>query len=141
MDESCKVCNKVEEKRLVRGLCATCYGRHRARGDLDSVALAKKPNSRRRVKGERYLNRDGYVMVSPEGYATVIAEHRYVMESSLGRKLVKGENVHHKNGNRSDNRLENLELWATVQPYGQRIDDLILYLVENHRDALVAALS
>ncbi len=42
-------------------------------------------------------------------------EHRAVMEEQLER-----ENVHHINGIRSDNRPENLELWSTAQPAGQR---------------------
>lgn len=39
-------------------------------------------------------------------------EHKAVMEAKLGRKLVKGESVHHKNAIRHDNRPENLELWV-----------------------------
>jgi len=54
-----------------------------------------------------------------------VAEHRYVMEQILGRPLLPGETPHHKNGQRADNRPENLELWPKPQPPGQRAEDLL----------------
>ena len=65
------------------------------------------------AKGHPYADKNGYVM-----------QHRLVMERTLGRTLLPKERVHHKNGVRSDNRPENLELWSVGKdPAGQRAVD------------------
>jgi hypothetical protein len=70
------------------------------------------------------IHHTGYRVINLGKRGSSIGEHRLVMEKMLGRKLEKHETVHHKNGVRSDNRPENLELWASRHGRGQRASDL-----------------
>lgn len=71
------------------------------------------------------MGQGGYVRVYTKGAYNL--EHRHVMEQILGRPLLKGEEVHHRNGIRHDNRPENLELWVKRQPGGQRASDMLAF--------------
>lgn len=87
-------------------------------------------------KGGVTKHKKGYVMVKAPGHPRAernsgyVFEHILVMEGVLGRRLLDGENVHHLNGVRDDNRPENLELWAVFQPSGQRVEDLVVWARE-----------
>jgi hypothetical protein len=59
------------------------------------------------------------------------------MTHRLGRPLASDESVHHINGVRTDNRLENLELWSSSHPSGQRVQDKVAWarqILARYRD-------
>jgi len=67
-----------------------------------------------RVTGTRYVTRGGYVAIKT-GIRKWQLEHRIVMERVLRRKLHKHEHVHHRNGNKTDNRRRNLVLLTNAE--------------------------
>lgn len=100
------------------------YERAKKHGDAGEAA------PRKAAKGAALWTptRDGYMRRSFNG--EIQLQHRCVMEERLGRRLWPDETVHHKNGDRSDNRIDNLELWSSWQPAGQRVEDKLAWARE-----------
>lgn len=81
---------------------------------------------------EWYQHEDGYIKRTRclNTIKETQVQHRVVMEDHIGRKLRPEETVHHLNGVRNDNRIENLELWSSSHPKGQRVEDKVAWAKE-----------
>jgi hypothetical protein len=105
-----------EKVRLRRGL------------PLDTPCLTPQNGKGWKMKdGYRQLLLKDHPNTAKNGY---VMEHVVIMSNHLGRPLRKGETVHHRNGIRDDNRLENLELWSSSHPFGQRVADKLQWCKE-----------
>ena len=123
----CQTCNTEFERPhgKMRMYCSrTCAmtGRYR------------KGQIRQRAEGETISHSSGYIQQKSDG--KWIMQHRLVMEQIIGRPLKRDERVHHKNGNRQDNRPENLELWVGVErskkdPHGVRLVDQVIDMLSS----------
>lgn len=130
----CVIEGCAREARSTAGHCKLHYERIRRTGHPGPVGTMV------REYGTGTVMEGGYIRLTLPGGRRVL-EHVHVMEQHLGRRLEGGENVHHRNGFTADNRIENLELWMSVQPSGQRVTDLIAFVVEHYPDEVRHALA
>lgn len=118
-----------ERKHVALGYCGPHLKRWRATGPVDPFRPIRVYAPVVSDCGGTY-DPSGYVVVNVNGRRK--ARHRVVMEESLGRELHPWETVHHKNGRRDDNRIENLELWTKRHGAGARIEDLVAFVVDQY---------
>jgi hypothetical protein len=135
----CRKCWSIRKQELYKqqyaagkfGYCEDC-----------NAPLARSPKGRKQPHckdcrfGENaynwkggHITEAGYVMIRRKDGSPTF-KHRVVMEDYIGRRLTKDETVHHKNGVRNDNRIENLELWVGAHPKGLKIKDAVKWANE-----------
>jgi len=136
-----------------RGLKTTCWkctnkvhsSISRIKRSIDAgtyTGLCRKCLStvRNNVSQDKPILNNGYVLIQKSlvpaehqwlcNWDAPVFLHRYKMSVKMNRPLTKDEVVHHIDGNKQNNNIENLELWNKSHPSGQRVEDKLQWAKE-----------
>jgi len=107
-------CNNLQE---AKGMCSLHYQRFSTGKPLIKDTAC-------------WMNANGYICEYLPDHIQAnkdgrVLQHRRIMAEHIGRRLESFENVHHIDGDKTNNDIQNLELWVKMQPSGQRVSDLI----------------
>lgn len=128
---TCSNCGKIVERRRFRMKDGRQMG-YDYTAKFCSKECGWKGRAWRPGNPDGHVHSTGYIRVSI-GKQRKAYKHRQVMEAMIGRPLLPEESPHHRNGQRADNRPDNLELWSKKQPPGQRVIDKVRFAIEMLR--------
>ena len=118
----CSVCKKPLERYQTKFCSQKCRDKRDEDGKLLFPRKPRRGEVHKRPSNGRIKNGKGYVLIRepnhPNQSNAYVLEHRPVMEKHLKRFLEEWELVHHRNGVRDDNRLENLEIVIKKAHFG-----------------------
>jgi len=121
---TCKV-DGCSNNAIALHLCHKHYSKFKKFGDPLAGTVQDGRSKEWHVRDIGYVVRFDRNSPHANKVSGIVLQHRQVMGEAIGRPLLPNENVHHKNGDRADNRLDNLELWVKSQPAGQRVQDKV----------------
>jgi hypothetical protein len=118
---------EIPIQRPNKGTLQVYFGWHKGKG----------PNNAHWTGG-KYVSKQGYIIVYNPNYTCdadrYLLEHRVIMEQYIGRPLTEDEDVHHINGDRQDNRIENLQLLTSSEHSKLHLPERIKHGMRGKKD-------